>query len=405
MSLIDYLCDANKWQEYFEYKKDRQHLSKRDLETLRRYIETREYMPIVEKITDGTYIWSYPIKKTINKSGTKKKRVVYTYTENETQILKFLAFLLYRYDDSISRHCYSFRRSLTAKDAISDILKISNLGEFYSVKADISNYFNSMPTDKMLDELNNVIGNDARLYEVLSEILSQNIAIIQTESGEATVAEQRGAMAGVPVSAFLANIYLKSLDDLFENMNVPYFRYSDDILIFAESKEKAAEYLELLTSHVNSKGLAINESKTVITPPHSEWEFLGFAYKNGKIDLSLVTIGKMKAKIKRKARALYRWRTRKNVSYEKTAQKMIKIFNKKFFDEEGENSFTWSRWFFPVLSSSDGLAELDRYLVMYLRYLSSGRHYKGNYSVKYETLKSLGLQSLVNEYYKSNGPR
>ena len=84
---------------------------------------------------------------------------------------------------------------------------------------------------------------------------------------------------------------------------------------------------------------------------------------------------------------------------------MIKIFNKKFFDEEGENSFTWSRWFFPVLSSSDGLAELDRYLVMYLRYLSSGRHYKGNYSVKYETLKSLGLQSLVNEYYKSNGPR
>jgi hypothetical protein len=33
-------------------------------------------------------------------------------------------------------------------------------------------------------------------------------------------------------------------------------------------------------------------------------------------------------------------------------------------------------------------------------YLSTGRHCKKNYNVRYETLKKFGYRSLVNEYYK-----
>ena len=36
----------------------------------------------------------------------------------------------------------------------------------------------------------------------------------------------------------------------------------------------------------------------------------------------------------------------------------------------------------------------------YLRYLYSGRHYKGNYKITYEMLKKIGYRNLVNEYYK-----
>ena len=61
---------------------------------------------------------------------------------------------------------------------------------------------------------------------------------------------------------------------------------------------------------------------------------------------------------------------------------------------------TWSRWFFPVINRTDGLAELDRYLQQELRHLSTGRHGKANYRVRYKELKALGYRSLVHEYYR-----
>jgi len=114
-----------------------------------------------------------------------------------------------------------------------------------------------------------------------------------------------------------------------------------------------------------------------------------------------VTKNKLKAKIRRKAHSLYRWRTKKDVPFEKTAKVMIRVFNRKFYDDTDDNKFTWSRWFFPVLTTDEGLKEMDAYLIQYIRYLYSGRHYKGNYRITYDEIKALGYRSLVNEYYKN----
>ena len=64
------------------------------------------------------------------------------------------------------------------------------------------------------------------------------------------------------------------------------------------------------------------------------------------------------------------------------------------------DDFTWCRWFFPVIDTADSLKIIDEYLIEYIRYLSSGRHYKGNYRITYEHIKELGFRSLVNEYYR-----
>ncbi len=53
-----------------------------------------------------------------------------------------------------------------------------------------------------------------------------------------------------------------------------------------------------------------------------------------------------------------------------------------------------------MLTTADGLRELDGYLLENLRWIYSGRHYKGNYAVTYQKLKQLGYRSLVHEYYK-----
>ena len=79
---------------------------------------------------------------------------------------------------------------------------------------------------------------------------------------------------------------------------------------------------------------------------------------------------------------------------------MIRSFDQKFYDLTGRNDFTWIRFYFPVITSDKGLEEIDRYMLEYLRYLYSGRHYKGNYAIRYEMLKKLGYTPLKAEYYK-----
>lgn len=134
--------------------------------------------------------------------------------------------------------------------------------------------------------------------------------------------------------------------------------------------------------------------------PGEPWEFLGFSYDHGKLDLSENTKRKTKAKIKRKAEALRRWQRKKGLTTDKAAIGFIRAMNRKFYGSEDTDDFTWNRWFFPNITEDSGLKEIDAYTQQYIRYTVTGRHYKGNYRISYEQLKKWGYRSLVHEYYK-----
>ncbi len=391
MSLLDELRREEVWQDLRADKKEHNQLSKRELKELDLFIEEKKYLSLAE-----TFSFDYPVRKTITKLGSDKKRTVYVYSAEETWILKLLAYLLYKYDDKITDNCYSFRRNMTAKVAFDNIRKISGLDERWVLKTDIHDYFNSIDVEQLLAVLKEVIDDDPQLLSFLTELLRQDKCWLNGE----LIEEKRGAMAGVPLASFFANVYLMSLDKLFADRGIPYFRYSDDIIIFLESEEELKEGYQLLIDHIGKKKLTLNEKKTETVRPHEPWSFLGFCYRDGKIDLAKATVEKMKGKIRRKARSLYRYRARKDADFDKVARIMIRSFDLKFYDLTGNNDFTWTRFYFPVLTTSEGLREIDEYLVRYLRYLYSGRQYKGNYKVTYEHLKELGYTSLVNEFYR-----
>lgn len=403
MSLLDELSDKALWMEYREHKVKGNHITKRELKLLDEFINEERYLKITAHIFDENIPFDYPHKKVINKSGTKKKRVVYTYSLDEMFVLKLMMYLLSRYDDKLSSSCYSFRRTKSVKGAIGKIVRSKYARNSYVYKADIHNYFNSMDVDILIHDLGLIIDDDPELLKFISKLLSVNKAY--DGNSDKVIEEKRGGMAGTPISPFFANVYLKSLDDLFSQDF--YFRYSDDILIFAKEKDELDRKIEIFKQHILDKKLELNPDKITLFNPGEPWEFLGFKYIDGKIDLSDVTLNKIKSKIKRKANKLYRWRIKKDRDFDSAAKALIKTFNRKFYGkqqnsdiEDEVKEFTWSRWFFPVLDTSDSLAVIDDYLVQYIRYLYSGRHYKGNYKITYEYVKNLGFRSLVNEYYK-----
>lgn len=266
----------------------------------------------------------------------------------------------------------------------------------YCFKADIHDYFNSIRVPLLLEKLEFIKVDDGPLYCVLERILSEN----HLNFSGRIIMEEHGAMAGIPIAPFFANIYLQSVDHFFKEKGIEYFRYSDDILIFAESKEELGQYKELFYELLKEHGLIINPKKVAEISPGEKLDFLGFSYENGKLDLSDNTRKKIKGKIKRKAEALRRWQRKKGLSPEKAAVGFINAMNKKFFGYGDEDEFTWERWFFPNLTVTDGLKEVDHYMQQYIRYCVTGRHYKGNYRIKYEEMKKWGYVNLVHAYYE-----
>ena len=397
-SIFENLLLRKTWDEFLEYKLTHQYMSRKEKEQLSSFIEEERYIPIATRLSQRDYYLDLPLRRTINKSGTTKKRTVYTFSEEENLFLKGLSFQLYHYDPLLSDRCYSFRRSHSARNAIFDILAQKNKDSLFCFKADISNYFNSIPEEKLLSVLEELIHDDPDLLWFFRCLL---LAGKSRLSDGSVIPESRGAMAGTPVSPFFANVYLLSVDREFEEKGISYFRYSDDILIFAESREELEDAIRLFTSRIEEKGLVLNPSKMHISTPGEPWEFLGFSYQDHQVDISSVTKEKLKGKIRRKARALLRWKTQKDAGYERAARALIRTFNRKFYNELREDLFTWSRWFFPVITTDKTLRELDSYLIEYIRYLYSGRHYKGNYAVTYDQIKEMGFRSLRHEYYLS----
>jgi hypothetical protein len=397
---LEELSRAEVWREFCEYKKEKGHLSKFEESELLNFIDEKRYAEIAERILCGGYCFNPPTKKLVNKTGTAKKRTVYFFDRDESIMLKLLAFTLYRYDGYFSPNCYSFRKNNGVKRAVSDLVKENNLSELYCYKLDIKNYFNSIRADLLLPMLAEFI-DDAPLYLFFEKMLTQDKCIFDGVE----IAEKRGVMAGVSTAPFLSNVFLTGLDRHFFHSGVLYARYSDDIILFAKTRDELDGHIGFVRDYLHKRGLEINTDKEKVLAPHSAWSFLGVEYFEGAIDLSPVTVKKIKDKIKRKAHALYRWKNRKNAPDEKVLAVMIKRFNKKFFDG-GTNDLTWSRWFFPLINTDARLKEVDNYLQDNLRFLVTGRHNKTNYTkVPYEMLKGLGYVSLVNRYYDDNSLR
>ena len=396
MSILDLLTTPALWQEFYNCKEADGRMSKRDLAALRNWIDRRGYLPAAEGIKAGTP-FPHPCRKELSKLGSDKKRVVYTYPEDENRVLKLLTFLLQRrYDTLFASNLYSFRPRKGVRDAILRLIRTRDIRRMWSYKADIRNYFNSVPVDKLLPLLAQTLQDDPDLYRFLAQLLTDPYVL----SGGVPIREGKGIMAGSPVSAFLANLYLSHMDHYFEAKGVLYARYSDDIILFAPTAAELEGHVNTVVSFLDEAGLTVNPAKEVRTAPGEPWTFLGICCKDGTVDVSPISVKKLKAKMRRKTRALARWADRKDVDGERAAKAFIRVFHRKLFEDGSEHELNWTRWYFPLINTADSLIEIDAYRQRCIRYLATGSNTKSSYRFRYEDMKRLGYVSLVHRYYE-----
>ena len=395
MTLLDSLYKQETWIQHFEYKVKNEHLSDIEARNLFRFIRNLEYDRFVEKVLSRGF--SIPSKKQIHKIDSTKKRIVYTFPQEENYILKLLTYLLIRkYDGIFSPNLYSFRANYSVKQAFRRIVATPNISQYYTYKVDISDYFNSIDINILLQRLRNVLQDDKPLYDFIEALLKNPLV---EENGE-VIEEQKGVMAGCPIAVFLANVYLLDLDRMFAEEDAMYCRYSDDIIIFTKTKEDQERLKNKLLASLDTYHLKLNTAKEVSTIPNEPWTFLGLKYANGQIDVSDIAVKKIKAKMRRKARALIRWKNRNNRESIHAVKAFIKAFNKKFYNNTDIHDMTWSRWYFPLITTDKSLKVIDQYMQECIRYIATETHTKSQYNFRYTQMKELGYQSLVNNWYK-----
>ena len=392
--MLEKLLDTKSWNEFIKSKLYNNYSSIFTKRKVNKILANNTYKDISKSIVDGEYQFSIPTKHIISKNSSSKRRVVYLLTLEESFVLKHISYLLYQYDDLFAPNLYSFRKKTGVKSAINEIRKKHNLSGLYGYKLDISNYFNSINIDLFLDELKDNVDDD--VFNLFSNLFSDKRVRYRGQ----IIEENKGAMAGVPLSAFAANFYIRNIDEFFYKEKVFYLRYADDIIFFTKSKDERDKYIIALKALLNGKHLSINEDKVSYIEPGEYFEFLGFGFDGKTIDISKHSKEKIKSKIKRQTRRLLMWKDKKNLPPEKALIAINKKFNKKFYGKV-DNETSWSYWYFPIINTSKSLKEVDAYFQDEQRYLYTGRYNKMNYKkCPYETLKACGYKPLVHEYFE-----
>lgn len=340
--------------------------------------------------------FSYPKLIRLNKMNSAKQRIVFIFPDSEQLLLKYLNYAINTLDLNIHPDCYSFQQGKRVSDAISALRK-KNLDSYACIKLDIRDYFNSINTSD-LSWLPDALREHQYIYSVIEFLLNREEVY---EGNQLIRWERRGVMAGIPIAPTLSNLYLRTFDEKMSGDFPAYARYSDDMLVFCSGDSLSQTY-ETIEETLNKLGLQINPEKTVINPPGEGYEFLGLRITKEYVDLAESTIKKMKNKIKRQSRTLYRWRIRNRVEVSKTIALMNRKFNRKFYGlESNETDFTWSKYFFPVITIDHGLKQIDQYYQETIRTIATGRYNKSNYrQIPYDLLKESGYRPLVSEYYR-----
>jgi RNA-directed DNA polymerase len=82
------------------------------------------------------------------------------------------------------------------------------------------------------------------------------------------------------ISPLFCNVYLHEFDKALSDANIPFVRFADDFLLFANTKNKAEEEKLYAEKQLKKLGLKCHPDKTQVIRSHSRVIFLGETLPN-----------------------------------------------------------------------------------------------------------------------------
>lgn len=179
------------------------------------------------------------------------------------------------FQDSI----YGFRPGRGCKDALREVERLLKEGNVHVVDADLKGYFDSIPHDKLMEQVAARI-SDGRLIDLIRKYLKQDIV-----KGLERWTPTGGTPQGAVISPLLANLYLHPLDVMMDAKGYRMVRYADDFVVLCRTAEQAQRALTEVKDWVREAGLTLHPDKTHVGDCREDGEgfdFLGYRFEAGR---------------------------------------------------------------------------------------------------------------------------
>lgn len=364
----------------------------------------KQFNQLVDRIiTKGSYDWSLPTKVVIPKKGGKS-RIIYLHNK---LFERFYLGMLYRafsevFNDVVSSHVYSYKKGVSTGSTVQALIASGKLADKHCVKLDIQSFFNSVDRTYLVGRVEKLLQGSTCYKRVLQDLLFTDKVTYKGQE----LNEFMGLIPGSAISSFLANFILKDLDDYLGTIdNVLYARYSDDIILFADSREQLDYLLENITKMLLPAGLVIHPDKLEFFKPRESFEFLGLKLaqlenRRFSIDIGDSTFTRMKQIISNEAK-LTRKRIRRGNDKDRELATLIYNLNNQFFKTylADDKEISYAKYVFSNVNSIARLRELDFYMKERIRYAITGKNNSGTLKkVPYEKMLEFGLLSFIDMF-------
>jgi RNA-directed DNA polymerase len=257
------------------------------LEEIQRYLKEKRYT-----ITPLKRVW-------ITKEGSKEKRPLGIPVVKDRIVQTALKSVIEPiYEKTFAEHSYGFRPGRGCKDALRRVEELLKVGKTWVVDVDIKNYFDSIPHDKLMEDIKEQIA-DGRVLELIEGYLKQGIM-----DGLEQWEPEKGTPQGAVISPLLANIYLNRIDHGMNAKRYEMVRYADDFVIMCSTEEEARNALKEVRARIEKRGLMLHPEKTRIVDAtlRGGFDFLGYHFEQNTRWPRNKSMNKLKATIRNKTK-------------------------------------------------------------------------------------------------------
>lgn len=219
-----------------------------------------------------------PVKRVwIDKLGSKDKRPLGVPAVRDRAVQTALRAVIEPiFEKDFSDRSYGFRPGRGCLQALERVEHLLRQGYTWIVDADLKAYFDSIPQDKLLEQVERRIA-DGTVLKLLRQYLEAGVM--------ETMRDWKPTLQGTPqgsgISPLLANIYLNPLDHQVSRATIEMVRYADDFVICCRTEAEAQEALALVEVFAREAGLKLHPEKTRIVNAATKggFDFLGYHFE------------------------------------------------------------------------------------------------------------------------------